>query len=58
MTMVGSKAVFEKWRLDVSPVVDGEIIPAPPHILRLDAPLRPIITSVTAEEGLIFCKFI
>uniref|UniRef100_A0A914Y0L1 Carboxylesterase type B domain-containing protein n=1 Tax=Panagrolaimus superbus TaxID=310955 RepID=A0A914Y0L1_9BILA len=56
MTMVGCQTVFEKMRLDVSPVVDGEILPAPPYILRQTAPIRLVMMGVTESEGLIFCK--
>uniref|UniRef100_A0AC34R7N4 Carboxylesterase type B domain-containing protein n=1 Tax=Panagrolaimus sp. JU765 TaxID=591449 RepID=A0AC34R7N4_9BILA len=52
MTMVGSSTIFYKLRLEVGPVIDDDILPAPPSILREDAPTRPVLAGNTAHESL------
>lgn len=57
MSMYGVSSIYDKMRLPVGPVVDADIIPVPPHILRQETPPRPILAGNAKHEGLVFCKF-
>ncbi|CAI4231310.1 unnamed protein product [Auanema sp. JU1783] len=52
--LIGSREVFEDARLPLAPVVDGEILPARPAKLRLDAPKMDSICGVGEQESLLF----
>ena len=57
MTMLGAVSIFENMKLPLGPIVDGDILPEPPYILRAQSPPRPVLCGNCAHEGLVFCKF-
>ncbi|GMR56770.1 hypothetical protein PMAYCL1PPCAC_26965 [Pristionchus mayeri] len=52
--MIGTKEVFEEARLPLTPVIDGELLPAPIPVLRAEAPQKPSIGGVGEYESLLF----
>ncbi|GMT08733.1 hypothetical protein PFISCL1PPCAC_30, partial [Pristionchus fissidentatus] len=52
--MIGTKEVFDEARLPLSPVIDGELLPAPLAILREEASPKPSIGGVGEYESLLF----
>lgn len=56
--MLGANSIYKDMKLQVGPIVDGDIIPAPPYILRKEAPQRPVMAGVALHEGLVFCEFL
>ncbi|GMS78228.1 hypothetical protein PENTCL1PPCAC_403 [Pristionchus entomophagus] len=52
--MIGTKEVFSEARLPLSPVIDGEILPAPLAVLRATAPPKPSIGGVGEYESMLF----
>lgn len=45
-------------RIDLTPVYDGDFFPAPIHVLREEAPPKPLMTGITEVEGLLFSTLI
>ncbi|KAE9554519.1 hypothetical protein FO519_002275 [Halicephalobus sp. NKZ332] len=54
MPILGARFVYKNLKLEVGPIVDGDLIPAPPYILRKIAPPKPVMAGVTLHEGLVF----
>ncbi|KAE9545851.1 hypothetical protein FO519_010937, partial [Halicephalobus sp. NKZ332] len=54
MTMLGAVSIFENLKLPLGPIVDGDILPKPPYVLRTQSPPRPVLAGNCAHEGLIF----
>uniref|UniRef100_F1L8X1 Esterase n=2 Tax=Ascaris TaxID=6251 RepID=F1L8X1_ASCSU len=53
-TMIGNKVIFDDLILPLTPVIDGDLLPAPIRQLREDAHPKPTIIGVTENEGLLF----
>lgn len=56
-TMIGNKVIFDDLILPLTPVIDGDLLPAPIRQLREDAHPKPTIIGVTENEGLLFSMF-
>ncbi|KJH52170.1 Carboxylesterase [Dictyocaulus viviparus] len=52
--MVGNRVFFDEFRLPLTPVVDGEVLPKSISQLRAEAPPMASITGVGQEESLLF----
>uniref|UniRef100_A0A7E4ZYY6 COesterase domain-containing protein n=1 Tax=Panagrellus redivivus TaxID=6233 RepID=A0A7E4ZYY6_PANRE len=57
VSMIGLKMMMEVFRLPLSPIVDGDLVPFPPNVLLQDAPNRPSIRGISRYEGMIFLSF-
>ncbi|VDM44561.1 unnamed protein product [Toxocara canis] len=53
-SMIGNRVIFDEVRLPLTPVIDGDLLPAPICQLRNETYTKPTIIGVTENEGLLF----